>query len=334
MRSLALVVPREEGESVRRRLLALGVLRTDLGIQEEGGALLLPVTEPVALGYPVREAELRAKEVPPRGFRELVDLPEEMRSLLPRAFDVVGDVLLLRLPEELRPHREAIGEALLRTHPGIRTVALDRGVEGPFRRRRLEVAAGRPTTATVHREYGLEIAVDPARVHFSPRMATERRRVAAQVRPGEVAVDAFCGVGPFALHLARAGAARVYAVDANPEALAFLRENVRRNRAEAVSVLEGDAAEVLPTLEPADRVVLDFPRDPLPHLPAALAALKRGGLLHFYEILERARLGERREALQGAAPPGTRLEVLTVREVRGYSPSEAHYGFDLRVVRG
>lgn len=329
MRTLALVVPREEGESVRRRLRELGVLRTDRAIREEGGTLLIPIAEPVDLDYPAREVDLPERTGLPPDYREVADVPEELRPLLPRSFDVVGDVLILKLAEALLPHAEAVAEALRETHPGVATVARDRGVEGEWRTRSLEILAGRPSTRTVHREYGLELAVDPAAVHFSPRMATERRRVAHQVERGEVVVDAFCGVGPFALHAARAGARRVYAVDANPEAVAFLRENVRRNRAEAVEVRAGRVEDVLPTLDPADRVVLDFPYGPGPFVPAAREALRPGGVLHLYEILERAELEERLEALRGRG-----LEVLTLREVRGYSPSQVHYGFDLRAGPG
>lgn len=333
VRTLAVVVPRKEGEEVRRALKSLGALRQDLAIREEGDLLLLPVAEAVDVGYPLRETDLEPREGRPRTYREVVEVPDPLRPLLPRSFDVVGDVLLLKLPEELEPHREAVGEALLTTHPGVRTVALDRGVRGPFRERRTEVVAGAADTRTVHREYGLEIAVDPAAVHFSPRVAAERRRVAQQVAPGEVVADAFCGVGPFALHVARAGAGTVYAVDANPVALAFLRENVRRNRADAVVPIEGDADNVLPTLEGVDRVILDFPQEPLPHLAPALEPVREGGVLHYYEILERTVLEARLEEIQTASP-GRALEVLDVREVRGYSPTQAHYGVDLRVGPG
>ncbi len=196
------------------------------------------------------------------------------------------------------------------------------------------MVAGRGTTRTVHREYGLLLALDPAEVHFSPRMATERRRVAAQVRPGEVVVDAFSGVGPFALHVARAGAREVHAVEANPQALAFLEENLRRNLVENVVLHPGDVAQVLPGLPLADRLILDFPQGPLPFVPPAAGALRDGGVLHYYEILERAVLDDRVEDLQAAIPDVRDLEVLQVREVRGYSPTQGHYALDLQIGGG
>lgn len=333
MDALVAVVPREEGEVARRRLEQSGVLRRDLAITERDGSLLIPITRKVS-GYRFDLVELKTRETRPRTYREVVRVPEEFRSLLPRSFDVIGHVILLRLAEELKPFETAIGEALLQVHPGARTVAVDAGVAGPFRRRTLRVIAGEEETRTLHREYGLALAMDPAEVHFSPRMASERRRVAGLIRGPEVVVDAFSGAGPFALHAARAGAGRVFAVDANPKAVAFLRENIRRNGTETVVPLEGPIEEVLPQLEPADRFILDYPWKPLPYVPLAVGALKGGGVLHYYEILDRTQREERVETLRSKIPAGSELYDEAVREVRGYSPTQAHFAFDLRIGPG
>ncbi|MFQ5907217.1 MAG: class I SAM-dependent methyltransferase family protein [Thermoplasmata archaeon] len=330
---LVAVVPRKEGEVARRKLEQSGVLRRDHAITERDGNLLIPVTREVS-GYHFDRVELKARQTRPRTYREVVRVPEDLRSLLPRSFDVIGHVILLRLAGELKPFETAIGEALLQVHSGARTVAVDAGVEGPFRRRALRVIAGEEETRTLHREYGLTLALDPAEVHFSPRMASERRRVAGLIRGHEVVVDAFSGVGPFALHAAQAGARRVFAVDANPTAVAFLRENIRRNGTEAVVPLEGAIEEVLPQFEPADRFILDYPWEPLPYVPLAVGALKGNGVLHYYEILDRTQQEERVETLRGKVPAGSDLQVEGIREVRGYSPTQAHFAFDLRIGPG
>ncbi|MDX1534002.1 MAG: hypothetical protein R3291_00075, partial [Thermoplasmata archaeon] len=229
----AAVVPREKAETARRRLKEAGLLRRDRKITARGDDLLIPVSQEEALGYIVEPVSLERRRIRGRTYRDFLRLPEGLDALLPRSFDVIGHVILVRLAEPLYPHATAIGEAFLQVHPGARSVALDEGVHGAFRERALRVIAGSERTRTLHREYGLTLALDPAEVHFSPRMASERRRVTDLIEGPEVVVDAFSGVGPFALHAARGGARRVYAVDANPRAVAFLRENVRRNRADA-----------------------------------------------------------------------------------------------------
>lgn len=326
-------MPKEEGETARRKLEQAGILRRDRKIVERGVNLLIPVIRELSLGYRYEHVKLEARETRPRTYREVVRLPEELRSLLPRSFDVLGQVILLRLAEELRPFGEEIGEALLQVHPSARTVAMDEGVQGPFRQRTLRVIAGTEDTRTLYREYGLTLALDPATVHFSPRMASERRRVAGLIQDPEVVMDAFSGVGPFALHAARAGARRVLAVDANPQAVAFLRENIRRNQAKTIVPLEGPIEEVLPQLEPADRFILDYPWDPLPYVALAADALRPGGILHYYEILDRTQQEDRIETLRSRLPKGRELRVEGVREVRGYSPTQIHLALDLRIGR-
>ncbi len=310
------------------------LLRRDLRIRQMGEMLLLPVKEDVSMGYPLEVHEFPRVDKRAGNYRELLELPDEMKALLPRAYDVVGDVVIIRLPDELAKHEGSIGAALLQTVGGARTVAVDRGVTGAERQRNLRIIAGRDETRTIHREYGLAISVDPSRVHFSPRMATERRRVSRQVVPGEVAVDAFCGVGPFALHMAKRGAKVVYAIDSNAHAMEMLRENLRMNGVINVVEVMGDVMELLPTLEAADRIVLDYPWDPLPAFPAAVSTLKDGGILHYYEILEMIEVEERVESLKGLLPRDYSLEVLESRVVRGYSPTQAHYAFDLRISKG
>lgn len=332
--SPALVIPKQKGEEVRWALIDAGLLRRGLRIREVEGKLLLPVNQEVSMGYPVETHDFEEVATRARSYRDVLRVPDEVRSLLPRAYDVVGDVVIIRLPDELAKHDRDIGAALLEAVRGARTVAVDRGVTGAERQRNLRVIAGRETTRTVHREYGIVISVDPSRVHFSPRMASERRRVSRQVVPGEVVVDAFCGVGPFALHMARRGARVVYAIDSNADAIELLRENLRMNELDNVVEVEGDVLKLLPTLEPADRIVLDYPWDPLPAFPVAISTLKDGGVLHYYEILEMAEVERRVETLEGLLPPDYGLEVLEERLVRGYSPTRAHYVFDLRVSGG
>ncbi|MFQ5919216.1 MAG: class I SAM-dependent methyltransferase family protein [Thermoplasmata archaeon] len=329
MQTLVAVVPREEGEVARRRLAAAGVLRRDRKITTREADLLIPVSEGVSFGYPIEPLDLPVRESRPHTYRDVVRVPEELRSLLPRSLDVVGGVVIVRLTEELRPFEARIGDALLQVHPSAKTVAVDEGVQGPFRQRTLRVIAGKRETRTLHREYGLTLAVDPAEVYFSPRMASERRRIAGLIQSHEVVVDAFSGVGPFALHAARAGARPVYAVDANPRAVAFLRENIRRNRADAVIALEGPIEDTLPPLRPADRFILDYPWDPLPYVRLSVDTLKEGGILHYYEILDRGERDERIETLRARLPESRSLEVRGIREVRGYSPTQAHFAFDL-----
>ncbi|HXJ59729.1 MAG TPA: class I SAM-dependent rRNA methyltransferase [Verrucomicrobiae bacterium] len=57
-------------------------------------------------------------------------------------------------------------------------------------------------------------------------------------RPGAQVLDCFSFVGGFALHAARAGAARVQAIEQSPEATALAQRNAQRNQLAGVCVFE------------------------------------------------------------------------------------------------
>lgn len=333
----ALRVPLSEGERARRHLLDEGALRLDLKVRREGGELLLPLLDPAPrLGFPVALAEFEPVEEEPRHYAErLAHLPAAARALLPSAFDVVGHVLIVKVPDELRAHERDIAQALLETTPRVRTVVHDEGVTGELRVRALRLLAGEPATATEMVEHGVRIRVDPATCYFSPRLATERRRVAALVAPGERVVDLMGGVAPFALVIAKhSEAARVDSVDLNAAAVAFARENAKINRLEErVFVHHADArawAEKHPRV--ADRVITNLPHSAHAFTEDALRVLKDEGVWHYHCIQPDDALGRHlAEIASRAADVGRALRVAGTRVVRAYSPREKHFAVDLAV---
>jgi len=334
MRSACVEVPVERGEEVRRRLLEMDALRRDLRIERSGDRLYLPVTIPVDIGLPVLEREFPAGFTLVRSYRDLVHIPPRLAPLLPKAFDEIGDIVVLRLPEELVGFEREIGEAILRWSPKVRTVAADEGVEGELRIRKVRVIAGEARTRTEHVEFGLRYLVDVERAYFSPRLGSERSRVADQVNAGEVIVDLFAGVGPYAVLIARTREPKVvHAIDANPAAVEILRENVRKNRADGVIVHEGSGQEILPHLAPVDRVIMDLPRTAREFLPAVVPHVRDGGIVHLYTIADRDLMEEAKaDAVELARRGGRGAEVLASRVVRGYSPGKVHVALDLRIV--
>jgi tRNA (guanine37-N1)-methyltransferase len=335
MRSLAVRVPRGRGEEVRRALRSARLLRSDLRVGHAGDDLLFPVrASPSELPPEGRLVEADFEPTPSpaaASYRDLLDLPEPEAALLPRAFDVVGDVVLIRLPDELASRAAEIGEALLRFVPGTRVVARDRGVEGEERVRQLERIAGEGGFRTRHRENGLEIEVDLARAYFSPRLAREHARIASTVRAGERFADLCCGVGPFALHVARDGlASSIVAVDSNPEATALLRENLRRLGLEGrVRVVEDRLERYLTSAPVSDRVVLNLPHEGIKYVTSVSATVEHGGTLHYFEVTSRAGRESRAEELSGMLQPRGDWTAPEFHVVHPYSPTSDVVAFTL-----
>ena len=328
---LAVKVPKREAEKTRRKLLELGVLAKGYSIKREGGSVLFPVTGPVE-GFELVEAEFERLKKRFHSYREVVDVPEEVKPLLPSSFDIIGDIAIIELPEELKPYGRAIGEAILKVHRHIKAVfAKGSRVEGEYRVRELIHLAGEKRTETVHRENGIRLKLDVAKVYFSPRLATERMRIFKKTKPGEVVFDMFAGVGPYSILLARK-AKLVFACDINPWAVKYLEENVRLNKVNNVVPILGDVRKVAGEIK-ADRVVMNLPKFADRFLREAMMSVKPGGVVHYYGFGPEEDLYSEHEAKIKAVARelGFKVEILDRRKVRPYAPRQFNIAIDFRV---
>jgi tRNA (guanine37-N1)-methyltransferase len=213
---------------------------------------------------------------------------------------------------------------------------VDKGVKGEDRIRELEVVAGAPSLETMHVEHGLKFILDPSKVFFSPRLATERSRVAGMVVRGEAVLDMFTGVGPFAVRIAKhSGPSKVYAADINPAAIDYLKRNIWLNRVSGVEPVLGDARELPGKIPAVDRIIMNLPHSAQEFLPAALRLLRPGGTVHLYDLLE-PQEKQRRKAELACAIEGARRNIgrITARLVRGYSAVSSHFVFDIQISAG
>ena len=332
MDSLCLVVPKKKAEPVRRRLLEKGLLKRSLQIKSDAKNVYFPVTQRIDLGYPVETAEFKEVEEQISDYRVLVDVPEGLRPLLPSSYDTLGSVALVKMADEVTPYAQQIGKAIIATQKSIRTVCMDSGVVDEFRTRNVKVVAGEKTTETIHKEYGMTFKMDVAKVFFSPRLATERENVAKQVQQGEVVTDMFAGIGPFSILIAKTRSPKiVYAIDVNPDAIAFMKENMALNKVDNVQPIAGDAREVVAGLEKADRIIMNLPHNGSEFVAEAIRSLKPGGVIHYYEIMEEPKLQPRLDGIADIARrEGRILKELARRKVKSYSPTMTFYGLDLQ----
>ncbi|GAB6135354.1 tRNA (guanine(37)-N1)-methyltransferase Trm5b [Thermococcus prieurii] len=328
---LAVKVPKREAEKVRRKLIELGVLAKGYAVRREGEFVLFPVTREVE-GFELVEAEFERLERRPHSYREVVDVPDSVKPLLPSSFDIIGDIAIIELPEELMPYGRTIGEAILRVHRHIRAVfAKGSKVEGEYRIRELIHLAGEKRTETLHRENGIRLKLDVAKVYFSPRLATERMRIFRKAKPGEVVFDMFAGVGPYSIILARK-ARLVFACDLNPWAIRYLEENIGLNKAYNVVPILGDVRKVAGKLR-ADRVIMNLPKFADRFLREAMLSVRSGGVVHYYGFGPEEDLYSEHEARIKAAAweLGFSVEFLEQRKVRPYAPRQFNIAIDFRV---
>ena len=256
---------------------------------------------------------------------------------MPSGYQRLGRVLLLRLPSSLHPYRTEIGTAWQR-ELGVATVLDVAGpIAGEYREPRVVRIAGTDTETEVV-EHGVRWRFDAARIMFAQGNRTERRRAGELVRPGETVIDLFAGIGYFAIPAARAGAARVLAVEKNPRAVRYLRENVERNGVGSrVEILPGDNRTVALPPFGASRIFLGLLPSALPWIGRALDLAHRDGAwLHVHLVADSRRAKEQAvEVVDGAlrAEGAERLSAASAREVKPYGPGRTHVAVDVRARR-
>ncbi|MCK4811260.1 MAG: class I SAM-dependent methyltransferase family protein, partial [Methanosarcinales archaeon] len=185
-------VSKSDGESVRRALAEAGALQRDAVILKDTDYLYLPVKHGIRIedSFPDLNVEVQYREFE----RRIEPSFEEILGFTP-SYEVIGDIAIIDADDD--DDAERIADAILLMHRNVRTVlAALTDVHGEFRIRDFRVIAGKPDTETVHKEYGCRYEVDLARVYFTPRLATERKRIADKVCENDVVVDMFAGVGP------------------------------------------------------------------------------------------------------------------------------------------
>ena len=292
-------VPARQGVVTRQALIQEGALDASLKVLLDGGELILPILSE-------RDGAGRFEfEVHPG------------REPLPR-HELVGGIEILQ-------EDDLVGaEKILASRPSLHTAVYAKGeVSGEYRTREFTILAGRPTTRTQLTEHGHRFTVDLAGAYFSARLSTERQRLLDQVQEGEVILDMFAGVGPFAITLAEK-AALVVAADLNPQAIELMLENIWQNRARNVLPVLADARRLSSVLPwKFDRIVMNLPLAGTEFLPDAFRLCEAGGTIHFYSLISAE--GEHTARIQELG--GT---VLAEREVRSYSPGQWHAVYDVR----
>jgi len=317
--SLCIRVQRREGESIRKKLIELCILNKDLKIRSSGDDLLIPVLTSVeGFGEPGTDF-----------FEELeYDHPLEQA---PGAYELIGDIAII---DQHEGNACKIANVLLQ-HKNIRTVfQATSAVSGEYRTRELLFIAGEKKTETIYRENGCRYLLDVTSVYFTPRLSTERMRIAGQVIDGEKVVDMFAGIGPFSILISkRFPGSHVIAIDKNPIAIKYLKESAKLNKVKNLEVKEGDAREQIKGISDADHVIMNLPHSAMEFIDAALEIIKRGGVIHFYAISHEDDLFEGifKDIEEHARRAGFQVISLYQRIVRPYAPYQYNVCIDFRV---
>jgi tRNA (guanine37-N1)-methyltransferase len=225
-------------------------------------------------------------------------LDAQQLARLTKGVDIIGDIAILKIPDDLQGKRHLIAESLLDLAPYLRVVLEQISpVSSQFRTRKLKWLAGEDRTETMHNEFGCRYRVNLETTYFSPRLGRERKRIADLVSSGECVVNFFAGVGPFSIMIARHSyPSRVFSLDINSAAVRYHAiNNVLNGVQDVIDLICGDANRLVAAslVGCADRVLLPLPELALGSLPIAKSALRNErGAVHCYVFVNSNRRSE------------------------------------------
>jgi len=290
----------------------------------------------------IAKREFESNVQKPRSLKEALSGKlngKEMGKLI-SSFDVLGDVAVIEIPEMLSKKEKLIGKTLLELNPSLKSVyRIASAHTGEYRTQKVELIAGKAQRIAHYKEHGCIFEIDFANVFFSPRLSTERKRIAELVKPKEVVAVFFSGIGPFAIVIAKKQplAEKIYAVELNPFAHRQALDNIALNHVEnEVEAIEGDVNKVAPQLlkGKCDRIVMPMPKTAQNFLDSAFIALKKkGGIVHYYHFGPAdAPYGKSIAIIKEIAQKcGKKIKILQKRIVRPFSASTVQIVIDFKV---
>ena len=175
----------------------------------------------------------------------------EHKESWPSSHEFFGDMMIVKLDDNVEKYSSEIAQAKLLSHPFVRLVLSDGGVLGELRIRNLKPIGARrgaqlyleniPSelthTKTLVKESGKYITCDPQIAYYSTKLQTERletlrfaKELRKEINRPLAVCDPFCGVGPALSTLISEKdlVGKILASDLNTSAVELLFENLQR----------------------------------------------------------------------------------------------------------
>jgi tRNA (guanine37-N1)-methyltransferase len=276
----------------------------------------------------------------PKNLKEALKgkLTKEEFMFAPKSFDSFGDIAVIEIPKELEKKKKLIGSTLLKMQPRFDTIlSIESNHEGEFRIQKVKVIAGKRNKVATYKESGVTLKVPLGEVFFSPRLGTERLRIAKEIKEGEIIGCFFSGVGPYPIVFSKNSKMKsAVAIELNPVAHEYAVENSVINKcSDKIVFFKGDVKEVYKNFKNNfDRIAMPLPHTGYQFLEEAFYCIKEKGIIYFYEIVEKGNFKLPQSQIRDAAKKMNRkIRIINKRRVRQFSPSKEQIVFDIKVIK-
>lgn len=331
----------QEAQKTKEFLSSKDYLDRDHKITKTSAGVLFPVRKEALKALKSQKISILEKKLEKMDKQEKEDLSKFFTKKeieeFPSSFDMIGETIIIEIPEILEKKEEKIAEIFLKNNKKTKTVLKKAGVfEGEFRTRKLKFLAGINTKEAVYRENNVMIKLNLEKVYFSSRLSTERKRIAQQVKAGEEILVMFSGCAPYPLVLAKnTDAKMIYSVEINPAAHKYAEENVKLNKAPNIRLFNGDVKEIVPEINKKfDRILMPLPKSAEDFLDIAFLEAKKGTIIHFYDFQREDKIPEATIEKIDKACRRNKLKyrILNVVKCGQYAPREFRVCVDFQML--
>ena len=321
-------------QRVKNKLLEEGILHPDFKVKHDDEFLYFALKQKpsdCSLGefVDLSEDELVRNSKNSRiarPFKEVLSkiLTEEEMSIAKTAYDHLGEIAIIEVPESLRFKEELIAKSLLDSNPLIKTVLRKDGIhDGVFRAQKMKFLAGKNTKIAEYRENGCVLEVNVEEVYFSARLSTERKRISEQIKNGEDVLVMFSGAGPYPCVFCKKSPAKsIVGVEINPAGHEFGLKNCERNKCTKVELFCGDVRSVVPSLNKTfDRIVMPLPKTAEEFLDVAIPVARTNAIIHLYAFYHEDEFYKAKEEIERYCNRfGRRFEILDSVKAGQHAP--------------
>ncbi len=257
------------------------------------------------------------------------------------SYDVLGNVMIVKFKRGIKSkEKKRFALSILKKRRDIRTI-LEKShkFSGRLRTLKTKWIAGEKTNEALYKENGCVFRLNVDSCYFSPRLSTERKEIASQVKKGEKVLVMFGGVAPFAIVIGKySKSERIVSVELGKECNKYAIENVKRNKlGHKVEVIQGDVRRVIGKGKKVsglfDRIVMARPNLKDSFLDVAFSVVKKGGMIHYYGFHSEDKVNELKELIEREASKAKRkIKLLKVKKAGDIGVRKWRYRADIRVL--
>ncbi|MDO5852007.1 MAG: class I SAM-dependent methyltransferase family protein [Methanobacteriaceae archaeon] len=335
--------PKKQANDIIKELRKNKQINYNYKIKHEENHIIIPlqktyshyIIQKIQENYPdielLSDITLQKQTIPPQNFTEYLNtnIDKEKLDKIHRSFDIIGNTVIIEIPEELEKEKYQIAEAILKFTKRQNVYNKKSKIQGITRTRKLEHLVGTKNPETIHKEFNLKFKLNIETVYFSPRLATERKRIVEQVKENETIIDFFAGIGSFPISIANKKETKIYSVDINPEAYKYMQENIKLNKLKGnIIPIQSDINKIIDELPPADRIIMNLPGTAKEFLPLAIEKIKKPGIINYYEFTT-----DPQNAIESIKKINKKYntKILNVHKVRSQGPKVWHVAVDAQI---